>query len=105
MTYITGQTLVLLHEALILLVDLQHLADTVGSSFRLWFGGLHGLWRRWLGWLIRRLQSFGSECAWCVCGHETNSDFSFFLFLEKQKQDEQENEEQRNTNTKQERKA
>lgn len=34
-THVTGQTLVLLHEALVLLVHLQHLADAVGRGLGL----------------------------------------------------------------------
>lgn len=35
MHYLTGQSLILLHQFLILLVDGQHLADTVGSGLSL----------------------------------------------------------------------
>lgn len=34
-TYIAGQTLVLFHEALILLVNLEHFADAISCGFRL----------------------------------------------------------------------
>lgn len=38
-THVTGQTLVVLHQVLILLVDSQDLADAVGSRLRLAQGG------------------------------------------------------------------
>jgi hypothetical protein len=34
-TYVAGQTLVFFHEALILLVNLEHLADAISCGFRL----------------------------------------------------------------------
>lgn len=43
-TYIAGQTFILFHETLILLVHLQHFADTIGCSFGLIIRGNAAMW-------------------------------------------------------------